>query len=127
MPSSKTLLVTTTTAFTGISENRGDQILLFDDHAFEVLDKFQLMENEMVCSATSILLRGEDKEFYAVGSAFSTRTETEPSKVRNRYCDVLRFIDSYDLSQYAGTNSPSFCGKQSLITHHCSGNQWGCF
>ena len=76
MPSSKTLLVTTTTAFTGISENRGDQILLFDDHAFEVLDKFQLMENEMVCSATSILLRGEDKEFYAVGSAFSTRTET---------------------------------------------------
>lgn len=83
MPSSKTLIVTTTTAFTGTTDNRGDQIVLFDDQTFEVLDKFQLMEFEMVCSATSILLQGEDREFYAVGSAFSPKTEPEPSQVRN--------------------------------------------
>lgn len=81
MPSSKTLLVTTTMAFTGDNGNRGDQLILFDDQSFEILDKFQLLEEEMVCSATSILLQGEDKEFYAVGSAFSSKTEAEPSKV----------------------------------------------
>ena len=90
MNSSKTLLVTTTLAFTGTGSNKGDKAILFDDQTFETLDKFQLLENEMVCSATSILLKGEDKEFFAVGSAFSLEYEAEPEKVRNIY----RFIES---------------------------------
>lgn len=82
MKSSKTLLVTTTAAFTGYDENQGDKLTLFDDQTFEVLDRFQILPDEMACCATSILLKGEEKEFFAVGSAFSPKTEAEPNKVR---------------------------------------------
>jgi hypothetical protein len=88
MPDSKAILVTTTNSFMGYDSKDGDRIRLIDDQTFETLDTFQLMSNEMACCATSILLEDEDKEFFAVGTAFSSRTEAEPSIVRD-YVDFL--------------------------------------
>ena len=79
---SKAIMVTTTNSFMGYDSKDGDRIRLIDDQTFETIDTFQMMPDEMACCATSILLGEEDKEFFAVGTAFSSRTEAEPSNVR---------------------------------------------
>ena len=90
MPDSKAILVTTTNSFMGYDSNDGDRIRLIDDQTFETLDTFQLMPDEMACCATSILLEEEDKEFFAVGTAFNPRSSSEPTCVRD-YVDFLQY------------------------------------
>lgn len=65
---------------TGYDSGTGDRLRLLDEQTFELMDSFKLEGIEMVCSVACIHLEDEDKEFYAVGSAFLVKEEIEPSK-----------------------------------------------
>ena len=67
-------------ASAGYDSGTGDRLKLLDEQTFEIMDSFKLEGIEMVCSVACIHLEDEDKEFYAVGSAFLAKEEIEPTK-----------------------------------------------
>jgi len=58
-----------------------------DEQTFELLDSFKLEGIEMVCSVTCVHLEEEDKEFFAVGTAFLPKEEIEPSKASQNFIE----------------------------------------
>jgi DNA damage-binding protein 1 len=78
---SRSFLVTTTQAMSGVVE-AADSLRLLDDQTFEVLDIFKLDVHEMACSAASVMLSDDGAEYFAVGTALVPPEELEPSKVR---------------------------------------------
>jgi len=94
----------------GMDGGDPDKIRLIDEQTFEVLDTFTLLEDEMACSVSRVLLKEDDRDFFAVGTAFTPQGDLEPSSVSLYSLAMSIFSFDFEKSFFClGSNSPFPC------------------